>query len=320
MQVYCFMLRVHKTGHPKRWINKRGEIRVCKVVVLLPINMNIGDIFNLFFFYPVTNLLVLIIKGLQVVGLPGALGFSVVVLTIIIKLVLWPFYHAQIKSSQKLVQLKPELDKLKDSHRDDKKALQLAQMELYKKHGVNPAGGCLPALIQIPVFIALYQAIGNVLPGLSDGSLDKLNSMLYVGWMHLVQAPDPSFFGLNLATKPSEFASQGLFLLLVPLMTAALTFVQSMMTMPKKALKVYPTDTPKEVKEKGSVEDSMMQVQAQMVYMMPLMIGYFAFSFPVGLAIYWNTYTILGIIQQYGISGWGGLADFYAKTVGRYIR
>lgn len=271
--------------------------------------MNIGDVFNLIFLGPIINLLVLILKGLQATGLPGALGFSIMFLTIIIRLILWPFSHAQMKSAKKLAELKPHLDQLKQTHKEDKKALQLAQMELYKKHGVNPAGGCLPAIIQIPVFIALYQAIGNVIPGITTGGLEKLNSLLYSSSLHLYALPDAYFLGLNLGRRPSEFSSHGFLLLLIPVFTAVLTLVQSLMTMPQKPPKIYPTDSKKEVKEKESVEESMEQVQSQMVYLMPLMIGYFAFSFPIGLAIYWNTYTILGIIQQYRISGWGGLTS-----------
>ena len=84
------------------------------------------------------------------------------------------------------------------------------------------------------------------------------------------------------------------------------------MTLPKP-VKTYPSDSPKEKKEKEGLEESMGQVQSQMVYLMPVMIGFFAYQFPVGLAIYWNAYTILGIIQQHRISGWGGLSDIVAK-------
>lgn len=265
----------------------------------------IGDFFNLIFMGPVINLLVLIYQGLQALHIPGAVGFSIMFLTILIRILVWPFMSSQIKATKKMADLKPHLDELKRKHKDDKKALATAQMALYKEHGVNPAGGCLPALVQIPVFIALYQSIINILPG-AGGHISKINSLLYFPQLKLPSTLDPHFFGLNLGIKPSEFGSHGILLLLIPLLTAALTFVQSKMALPK-VVKHYPSDSPKEEKEKEGMEESMGQVQSQMVYMMPIMIGYFAFSFPIGLAIYWNTYTILGIIQQYRISGWGGL-------------
>jgi len=278
----------------------------------------IGDVFNLVFMGPVVNLLVLIYQGLSSLHIPGALGFSIMFLTIIIRVLVWPFMASQIKATKKMADLKPHLDALKTKHKGDKQALASAQMTLYKEHGVNPAGGCLPAVIQIPVFIALYQSIINILPG-AGGHIDRINSLIYFPQFKLPQTIDPNFFGINLGIKPSQFGSLGVLLLAIPVLTAALTFLQSKMAM-SKTVKKYPSDSPKEKKEKEGMEESMGQVQSQMVYMMPIMIGYFAFNFPVGLAIYWNTYTILGIIQQYKISGWGGLADLIGKINGRTIK
>lgn len=259
----------------------------------------ISDIFDTFFYGPILNLLVLILQGLQLAHLPGAFGFAIIILTILIRILVWPFMASQLKSAKKMTELKPHLDVLKAKHKDDKQALAAAQMALYKEHGVNPAGGCLPTLIQFPVLIALYQTIFAFFAGSSG--LDKINHLLYPFLPHLQEVPDLSFFGLNLAAKPTT----GL-LLLIPLLTAALTFLQSKMMAPKP-VKRYPSDSPKEKKEKAGTEDTMAAMQSQMVYMMPIMIGYFAFQFPLGLALYWNTMTIIGIVQQYLISGWGGL-------------
>lgn len=266
--------------------------------------MNFGDIFNLIFLGPIINLLVLIYQGLSALHIPGALGFSIMFLTILIRVLVWPFMSSQIKATKKMADLKPHLDAIKEKHKGDKQALASAQMVLYKEHGVNPAGGCLPAIIQIPVFIALYQSIIHVLP--TGGNIAYINSLLYFPQLKLPSSLDPNFLGLNLGVKPSQFASHGFLLLLIPLLTAGLTFVQSKMALPKP-VKKYPSDSKKEVKEKEGMEESMGQVQSQMVYMMPIMIGYFAFNFPIGLAIYWNMYTILGILQQYRVAGWGGL-------------
>lgn len=271
------------------------------------------DLFNLVFFAPVINLLVLIFQGLSSLNIPGALGFSIMILTIVIRVLVWPAMSSQIKSAKKLSDLKPHMDQLRKKHKDDKQGLATAQMALYKEHGVNPAGGCLPALIQIPIFIALYQAIINILPG-AGGHIDNINKLIYFPQLKLPTTIDPNFFGLNLGVKPSEFGSLGVYLLLIPVITAALTFVQSKMALPKP-IKPYPSDSPKEIKEKEGLEESMSQVQSQMVYLMPIMIGYFAFSFPIGLAIYWNVYTIAGIIQQYMISGWGGMENILGRKI-----
>lgn len=213
----------------------------------------------------------------------------------------------QLKSASKMAQLKPQLDALKQKHGKDKQAFAAAQMALYKEHGVSPMGGCLPSIIQIPIIIALYQTI---LAFFSDGQgLQQINTMLYIPSWHLTTPPDLNFFGINLAVKPSSFSQAGLFLLAIPIITALLQFIQSKMMAPK-SIKEYPSDSAKEKQEKEKVEDSMTAMQSQMTYLMPIMVGYFAFQFPVGLALYWNTFTIMGIIQQHMISGWGSLENW----------
>lgn len=259
----------------------------------------IFDLFNAVFFGPIVNLLALILQGLNFLQVPGALGFAIIILTVVIRLLVWPLMSGQLKSAQKMAELRPHLSDLKKKHKNDKQALASAQMALYKQHGVNPAGGCLPTLIQFPVLIALYQTIFAFFEGAHG--LERVNNALYFPALQLDKIPNLSFFGLNLADKPSL----GL-LLAVPLLTAALTFVQSKMMMPKP-IKGYSSDSPKEKKEKEGMEDSMAAVQSQMAYMMPVMIGFFAFQFPIGLSLYWNTLTIVSILQQYLISGWGGL-------------
>lgn len=270
----------------------------------------IGDFFNYLFFQPIVNLLVIILHGFLALHIPGALGLAIILLTILIRLLVWPMMATQLKSVRKMAELKPHLDALKEKHQGDKQALAAAQMSLYKENGVNPAGGCLPALIQIPVIWALYQTIFAFFPG--GQGLDSINKTLYPFVGHLTSYPDLNFFGINLAAKPSEFGHLGVYLLLIPIITALLQLVQSKMMVPQP-VKVNPLDSRKEKQEKESMEDSMAAVQRQMMYMMPLMVGYFAFQFPVGLAIYWNTFTVLGIIQQYFISGWGGLEGWIKR-------
>jgi len=276
----------------------------------------IVTIFNTLFYTPIVNLLIFAFKVLEGAGVPGALGLAIALITIIIRLLIWPMTASQVKSTQKMAALKPHLDELKKKHKEDKQAFAAAQMALFKEHGVNPAGGCLPALLQIPIFIALYQAILNVFPTGDQGGLEKINSVLYNNWLHLTSIPDPNFLGFSLAWKPSDFGSYGPLLLLIPVMTALLTFIQSKMMLPNKVPSIRKNDTPQEKKEKESMEDAMASIQGQMVYLMPVMVGYFALQFPIGLAIYWNTFTIMGIIQQYMIAGWGGMAGLVKKLRG----
>lgn len=266
----------------------------------------VTTLFNTLFFGPIVNIIVFVIRVLEASGIPGALGFSIILLTIGIRVLIWPLMATSMKSAKKMADLRPHLDDLKKKHGADKQALASAQMALYKEHGINPAGGCLPVIIQIPPMIAIYQVIFSFFEG--DKGLSKINSMLYNPDWKLTQIPDLHFFGLNLAVKPSEFATVGFWIILIPVLTGLTQFIQSKMMAPKP-VKEYPSDSPKEKKEKESTEDTMAAVQGQMTYFMPVMIGYIAFTFPLGLALYWNTLTLIGIWQQYRIGGWGGLLD-----------
>lgn len=271
----------------------------------------IGSLFNTIFFAPVVNVLVLLVSSVQSLGMPGALGLSIVLVTIIIKLLTWPLNMQQLRSAKKMNELKPHLDELKKKHKGDKKSFASAQADLFKQHGYNPAAGCLPTLLQIPILIALYQAISSMFNGASG--LEHINYFLYPFVEKLQQAPSPYFLGFDLAAKPSDFMSIGWVVLLVPIVTALLTFIQSKMMAPV-SVKPYPSDSPKEKGEKKKEEDAMSAVSTQMMYMMPVMIGYFAFSFPIGLSVYWNTFSLLGIYQQYQVTGWGGLGGLIEKV------
>lgn len=268
--------------------------------------IDIGAIFIKLFLAPIVNLLAVIFQVFESLHIPGALGFSIIILTILIRLLVWPFMASQLKSAQKMAELKPKINALKEKHGKDKQAFAQAQMALYKEHGVNPAGGCLPAIIQIPIIWALFTAIQKFF---EPKSLDWINnSILYIKEWRFTSPPDPYFFGLNLSKSPQDFGIS--LFILVPIITAALQLVQSRMMAPPQPLKEYSGDSPKEKKEKENMEDSMAAMQSQMLYMMPLMVGWFAYSYFIGIALYWNTFTILGIIQQYMISGWGGLENW----------
>ncbi|QQG43745.1 MAG: membrane protein insertase YidC [Candidatus Daviesbacteria bacterium] len=269
--------------------------------------MNVGDIFIALFLQPLINLLVAIYLMLHNLGLPGAFGWAIALFTLLVRLSVWPAMHGQLRSAKIIAELKPQVDALKKKH-TDRQSLALAQSQLYKQHGVNPAAGCLPALIQLPLFWGLYQAILHLLPSPS-ANLGWVNSLFYFPFLHLDNLPEPSFFGLNLGVSPG---SQGFNLIAIPLFTALLAFAQAKMSLPKP-VKVYKTDTPKEAKEKETMEESLGAIQGQMVFLMPMMMAYFAYQFPLGLAIYLNVYTILGIIQQHKVSGWGSLEDIIAS-------
>jgi YidC/Oxa1 family membrane protein insertase len=284
--------------------------------------MNIfSPIFNAFhvlLFVPMINLLVILYHGINLVHIPYALGFAIIILTIIIRLVLYPLTSSQIKASKKMMELNPHLSRLKEKHKNDAKTLQAETMKLYKEHGVNPAAGCLPLLIQMPLIIALYQALYQIVkPGAAN--LAQINHMLYSSSLKLISSWDVTFFTLPLAQTPQKMFSLSnsttWLIILVPILTGVFQLIQS-----KMMLSAAPLPVDKKLatvkKDEKSKDDFSSAMQTQMTYLMPVMIAYFAFIMPIGLALYWNTFTIFGIIQQYRISGLGGLKEWTSKIYG----
>lgn len=266
--------------------------------------MDLKFVWETGFINPIINLLVLFYKFFEFLHIPGPLGWAIILLTVAIRLILYPLMQKQMASAKKMSSLKPHMDALHAKHKDDKKALQQAQMEFYKEHGVNPAAGCLPLLVQMPVLIALYNVFYSVL-GNSDLTkmVATINQVVYLPMFKLSQL-DPTFFGINLGIKPSEYAKYGVWLLSIPVITGALQWYQTKLMMPASTNPKSEILNPKQIqnsndkKEEKKPEDTAMEMQKQMSMIMPVMFGYFALQFPVGLALYWNVFGILGILQQ----------------------
>ncbi len=262
---------------------------------------------------PILNILIVFYNLLEAAHVPGALGLAIIIMTVVIRLALWPLTTTQLKSSKKMAELKPHLTRIKEEHKDDKIRHQQEVSKLYKEHGVNPLSGCLPLLLQMPIFIALYQVLLKFVNLTNSDLLANINDRVYISALRLQDIPSTSFFGLNLSSKPNEWASIGIFILIIPVATGVLQFIQSkMLVTPEKA----PVKTQKakqdekSTEKKESLEDSMAQMQSQMAMIMPAMIAFFSYGFPVGLSLYWNTFTIIGIVQQYKIMGAGSLNKY----------
>ena len=266
--------------------------------------------FEIFLMNPILNILVAYYQALAAISLPGALGFAIILLTVTIRMLLWPLTTAQLKSAAKMAALKPHLDQIKSVHGHDKIRHQEEVTKLYKEHGVNPLAGCLPILLQIPVFIALYNVLLKIVE-LKGDFLADINIRLYSFIPHLEKIPQTSFAGFNLSQKPSDWHQAGIFILAIPVLTGLFQLIQSkMMTPARPASLQKPNTLPAKKENKGDLEDTMSQMQSQMVFLMPAMIAFFSYGFPVGLSLYWNTFTIIGIVQQYVISGPGALGKY----------
>ena len=255
---------------------------------------------------PLTNILVVVYYLLNAIHVPYALGFSIIGLTVIVRLILYPLMSSQLKASKKMQEIGPHMQKLKEKHKNDAKTLQQETMRLYKEHGVNPAAGCLPVLIQIPIIWGLY----TVLQKIVTLKPDAINKVIYSDVFKLNHVWDPFFFGLPLAQSPAQLAPKiGLVVLLVPILTGLFQYIQSKMMMPAKD-----PNAPQLEKKK---DDFATAFQSQAMYIFPVMIGFFSWTFSIGLSLYWNTFTIFGIIQQYKIAGPGALVELKDKLYGK---
>ncbi|MDO8461019.1 MAG: YidC/Oxa1 family membrane protein insertase [bacterium] len=262
--------------------------------------------FNTVLVWPIINALMAIYKVLVLAHIPYALGFSIIVLTILIRFILYPFTKSQIKVSKKMQELSPHLSKLKEKHKNDSKRLQQETMLLYKEHGVNPAAGCLPVLIQMPIIWGLYSVLQQVVQLKADVVVAQINTIVYADFLKLQNGWDPYFFGVKLGSNPSQLLSSvGPLILLIPILTGLFQFIQSKMLFNK----------PKQTEDQGKKPqgDFASAFQAQSMYIFPVMIGFFSYTFPIGISLYWNTFTVFGIIQQYQIQGLGGLAEWKEK-------
>ena len=269
------------------------------------------NLFNELLVWPILNALMGIYQVLHALHIANALGFSIILLTVVIRIVVYPLTRSQLKTSQKMQKLTPHLNKLKEKHKNDAKTLQAEQMKLYKEHGVNPVAGCLPALIQLPVIWGLYSVLQHVVGTKPAELIAEINKIVYFPVLKLQAQMDTHFFGLPLGQSPSKLlATLGVGILLFPIVTALLQFLQS------KMMFVQAPVDPKKKEEKSDDFSSAMQTQS--IYILPLMIGFFSWSLPLGLSLYWNTFTIFGIIQQYEVSrGWGGLQPWIDRLRGK---
>jgi len=275
-----------------------------------------GAFFNLILVNPIINILVAVYTIFSFLHIPYALGFSIVGLTVVIRFIMYPLTTSQLQAAAKMQKMAPQLNKLKAKYKGDSNKIQQETLRLYKEYGINPAAGCLPVLIQMPVIWALYSVLQRVVGFKSNLALAEVNKIVYFDFLKLHSIWNTSFFGLSLGAMPSKLIStMGPLILLVPVSTGALQFFLSKMMIPAKtAVEILEKDIEKKAAvDKNDAEDFASAFQTQSLFIFPLMIGFFSFSFPIGISLYWNTFTIFGIIQQYKIMGLGGLSTWIKK-------
>ncbi|MFC1941949.1 YidC/Oxa1 family membrane protein insertase [Chloroflexota bacterium] len=214
-------------------------------------------------------------------------GLAIIALTVFINLCMFPLTLKQLKSTKALQSLQPRMAELQQKYGKDKQKLGQEQMKLYKESGVKPAGCAITMVVQMPVWIALYQSIMLTLAVAPEGLLN-LSKYLY-SWpvVYSLIPLSRDFLGLNLA-EPN---------FILAILVGASMWLQQKMSMTT------------------SSDPKQRQQTQMMLYMMPLMFTFLALSFPSGLALFWVASSVARVAIQYKITGWGGLGGGEAKDV-----
>ncbi len=230
----------------------------------------IGQVFNTVFYQPIFNLLVWLYNVI-----PGQdIGVSIILVTTLLKVVLFPFSLQALKSQRALNALQPKLKNVQEQYKDDKEKQARATMELYAAEKVSPFSSCLPLIIQLPFLIAIYRALQT---GLKSGGFD----MLYP-FVHNPGSINTTFLGIMDLAAPS---------VIIAVLAALAQLWQTLMLSPK------PKPAAKVPGSKD--EDTMAAVNRQMTYLMPVMTFIIGLRFPGGLALYWLTMNLLTVAQQW---------------------
>jgi len=212
-------------------------------------------------------------------GMIGNFGLAILLLTLIIKLAFFPLANKSYQAMSKMKLLQPEMQKIRERFPDDKARQQQEIMAMYKRVGANPLAGCLPIVIQIPVFFSLYKVLFVTI---------EMRHAPFFGWIHDLSAPDPTtfinLFGLLPFSPPAaiaHFVAIGAW----PLLMGVTMFLQ-------QKLNPQPVDP----------------VQARMFMLLPIVFTYMLSAFPAGLVIYWAWNNLLSIAQQWMIMHRAGAA------------
>lgn len=221
--------------------------------------------------------------------LAGNFGLAIIALTVIINLLMLQLTLKQIRSTKAMQGLQPRLAELQQKYGKDKQKMAHEQMRLYKESGVKPAGCAITMVIQFPVWIALYRSIMLSLAAAPEGLLN-LSKYLYA-WPVLYAALPLSqdFMGMNLADPNFILA----------ILVGATMWLQQKMSM----------TTPTDPKQRSQSQ--------MMLWMMPLLFAFLALSFPSGLSLYWASTSIVRIVIQYRVTGWGGITPEAGKEAGK---
>lgn len=223
--------------------------------------------------------------------LTGSAALGIVLFTIGARLVILPLTLTSLRSNRRLQELQPQIKELQRKHGKEPQKLQEETLRMYREHKINPAGGCLPLLLQLPIFFGVYQAVYHLMGPdqqqylsqsvrdlLADPSVSQLFATPMFGVIQLGEA----------AWGASGF--NGWPYLILPVLSILLQLLLQLMATPR-------------------VQDPQTKAMMQAMMFMPIVFGYIGFTFPQGAVLYWVVGSLFGIVQQYFIAGWGSLAN-----------
>ena len=247
----------------------------------------IGYFFNIIFTFPIFNALMLLDR------LFGDFGLSIIVLTLLIRLCLFPLTLKQLRSTKATQAIQPLMADVKKKYANDQRAQYQAMQELYKEYKINPMSGCLPLLVQLPVIYGLYGAMNTVLRPGHPLQPSDINNIIYPFLPKISVLPnfDLRWFSfINPAWHISLANPDPTHIL--PVLAGLATFAQLRMS---------------QARARSGQKDMMTQQMQIMSFIMPFVTFFIALNFPAGLALYWTTTSIFSMVQQYFVTGWGSL-------------
>jgi YidC/Oxa1 family membrane protein insertase len=250
-------------------------------------------LFDAILINPILNLLILFYKIFL-----GNFGWAIIGLTLFLRVLFLPLTIPSLKAAQKQRELQPELAKLKKKHGKDREKMARAQMDLFRRHNINPASGCFFQLIQIVFLIALYQVFIRVL-NTNGQAVVQLNQLLYANFLKFAPGQELNlhFFFWDLA-KADPY-------LVLPVLAGLSQFALSKLMMP--AIEKG-QEKAKETPDKS--DDLMYTMQSQTMYLMPLMTVFIGWRLPSGLVLYWLASTLFSLGQQIYVDRvYGGTRD-----------
>ncbi len=223
----------------------------------------------------------------------GSAGLAIILFTIVARVAILPLTLKSLQSSRKMQEIQPLMKELQRKYGKEPQKLQEETFKLYREYKINPAGGCLPMVFQLPIFFGVYQAVINLTrtSPAEHTAAAMINAISQQGanMAGLPQGVDQPLLYGSFMWLPTLGIPDPLYIL--PVLSVIFQLIVQLMATPR-------------------VQDPQQKAMMQSMLVMPIVFGYIGFTFPSGAVLYWVVGSILSMIQQYVISGWGSLANY----------